>query len=487
MTSLRDCAGPYRLLEEIGVGGMGEVHLALDDDGRTVAVKVLHPAVARDEVARRRLGREVATMRRVHSPYVAEVIDADFTAKRPYIVTRYVQGRSLHTKVRSGGPLRGGALRRTSRGLARALYAIHEAGIVHRDLKPANVVMVEENPVVIDFGLAHVLDSTRLTRTGAVIGTPGYLAPEILDGGRATPAADVFSWGATVAFSATGRSPFGSGPAQAVFSRVLRGRFELTGVPGDLLPIVEAALAVEPEDRPDSVDVLEELATAHARRRSAAPPRVPTPVPPRPEPLAEPEPDPVGDVEEDEEPYEDVPEEPAFDPPPGPGLLVLLRACVAMAVPVACYVLPVIAVVVTLSGCAAAYTWDAMAGAWRRASAARGGRLRVGAALAGVVTVPLRTALRLTVLLLALVAGYAGVLAGHVVVRPSARACAGAAVRCVGSHSGAGARLVRVRVPRGAPGRLGGRRGPAGRGDRGGAVPGVVAARPVVVSGTITG
>ncbi len=426
MTSLRDCAGPYRLLEEIGVGGMGEVHLALDDDGRTVAVKVLHPAVARDEVARRRLGREVATMRRVHSPYVAEVIDADFTAKRPYIVTRYVQGRSLHTKVRAGGPLRGGALRRTSRGLARALYAIHEAGIVHRDLKPANVVMVEENPVVIDFGLAHVLDSTRLTRTGAVIGTPGYLAPEILDGGRATPAADVFSWGATVAFSATGRSPFGSGPAQAVFSRVLRGRFELTGVPGDLLPIVEAALAVEPEDRPDSVDVLEELATAHARRRSAAPPRGPAPVPPRPAPRAEPEPDPVEEIEEEfEEPYEDVPEEPACDPPPGPGLLVLLRACVAMAVPVACYVLPVIAVVVTLSGCAAAYTWDAMAGAWRRASAAHGGRSRAGAALAAVVTVPLRTALRLTVLLLALVAGYAGVLtATWWFVHPHARALA---------------------------------------------------------------
>lgn len=268
MTSLRESAGPYRLLEEIGVGGMGEVYLALDPDGRTVAVKILHPAVARDAVARRRLSREVATMRRVRSPYVAEVLDAGFTVRRPYIVTRYVQGRALDVRVRATGPVRGPALTALARGLARALHAVHSAGIVHRDLKPGNVVLVDDLPVVIDFGLAHMLDATRLTRTGTAIGTPGYLAPEVLDGERAGPAADVFSWGATVAFAARGRSAYGAGPAQAVFSRVLRGRYDLDGVPAGLRRLVAAALRPDPEARPGTGDLLETLA---ARARDGAP------------------------------------------------------------------------------------------------------------------------------------------------------------------------------------------------------------------------
>lgn len=270
MTSLRESAGPYRLLEEIGVGGMGEVYLALDPDGRTVAVKILHPAVARDAVARRRLSREVATMRRVRSPYVAEVLDAGFTVRRPYIVTRYVQGRALDVRVRATGPVRGPALTALARGLARALHAVHSAGIVHRDLKPANVVLVGDLPVVIDFGLAHMLDATRLTRTGTAIGTPGYLAPEVLDGERAGPAADVFSWGATVAFAARGRSPYGAGPAQAVFSRVLRGRYDLDGVPAGLRRLVAATLCPDPEARPGTGDLLGALA---ARTRDGAPRR----------------------------------------------------------------------------------------------------------------------------------------------------------------------------------------------------------------------
>jgi predicted Ser/Thr protein kinase len=425
MTSLRDRAGqagPYRLLHEIGAGGMGEVHLALDGDGRTVAVKVLHPAVARDEVARRRLGREVATMRRVRSPYVAEVLDADIGARRPYIVTRYVQGRSLDQRVRSGGPLRGAPLRRTARGLARALYAIHEAEVVHRDLKPANVILVEENPVVIDFGLAHVLDATRLTRTGIGVGTPGYLAPEILDGGRPGPAADIFSWGATVAFAATGRSAYGPGPAEAIFSRVLRGRHELTGVPADLRPAIEAVLAVDPDDRPCVTEILQELAAARVRRRSAAPPRVPRtprPVPVAPPlPAAPPEPHEAEDASagEDAPPAEPErppacaePPEPPEVEPPDPARLV--RACLALAVPAACYVLPTIAIAVTLSLCGAVYTWDALVRARRRTRAARSRLARAAWALGAVVTVPVGTAARLTVLLLALAGGYAAALA----------------------------------------------------------------------------
>jgi predicted Ser/Thr protein kinase len=391
MTPTRDRVGPYRLLEEIGVGGMGEVHLSRDDDGRAVAVKVLHPVVARDEVARRRLEREVATMRRVRSPYVAEVLDADFTGPRPYIVTRYVQGRTLLERVRTGGPLSGAALFRLARGLARALRAVHAAGIVHRDLKPANVVLVGDDPVVIDFGLAHVLDATRLTRTGTAIGTPGYLAPEILEGGRAGSAADVFSWGATVVFAATGRSPYGSGPAEAVFSRVLRGRFDLSGVPRPLTSVVTAALAVDPGRRP--ADVLAELTPSRPRRGA----RDGT-VPHGERGQGRPSPD-VAPGQDRRPPAELVPDRPAR----------LGTAIVLLGVPVACYVMPVVAVALTLGCCAAGYAWKALTWAWRRTA---DGPSPVVAGLATLIFVPMQTFLRLAALLVAVVVGYAAVLAG---------------------------------------------------------------------------
>ncbi|MFY9778115.1 MAG: serine/threonine-protein kinase, partial [Trebonia sp.] len=242
--------GPYRLLDKIGEGGMGVVYLARDAESRPVAVKILGPAVAADPNARRRLLREVETMRRVRSRYVAEILDADVTGDAPYIVTRYVPGRTLEDVVRTDGPLRGQALDRLAGGLAEAIAAIHAAGVVHRDLKPGNVMLVDGQPVVIDFGIAHVPDSTRLTQTGMVMGTPGYLAPEVIEGQVSSGASDVHSWGATVAFAATGRQPYGSGTFQTIFFRVLQGKAELTGVPAALLPLVVAALATEPRARP---------------------------------------------------------------------------------------------------------------------------------------------------------------------------------------------------------------------------------------------
>ncbi len=250
LDSLPRKIGPYRVLEKIGEGGMGVVYLARDAANRQVAVKVLGPAVASDPAARLRLAREVETMRRVSNRHVAAVLDADLDGSSPYVVTRYVPGQTLEAAVHQNGPLRGGALQRLASGLAEALAAIHAAGVVHRDLKPGNVMLDDGQPVVIDFGIAHIQDSTRLTKTGLVMGTPGYLSPEVIEGKEASGASDVHSWGTTMAFAATGRQPYGTGDFQTVFYRVLAGRPELTGVPPALLPLVAAALSTDPLARP---------------------------------------------------------------------------------------------------------------------------------------------------------------------------------------------------------------------------------------------
>jgi serine/threonine protein kinase len=244
--------GPYRLQDRLGEGGMGVVHLALDPEGRAVALKVLHPLGSEGVNARRRLAREVETMRRVRSPYVAEVLDADVTGEFPYIVTRFVSGPTLDEMVRTRGPLSGPGLRRLAHGMAEALTAIHAAGVVHRDLKPGNVMLTDDRPIVIDFGIAQAGDATRLTQTGLVMGTPGYLAPEVIEGEPSSPASDVHSWGSTMAFAATGHLPFGGGSYETIFYRIISGRADLSGVPAPLVPLISAALARDPSHRPSA-------------------------------------------------------------------------------------------------------------------------------------------------------------------------------------------------------------------------------------------
>ncbi|MBE1534624.1 serine/threonine protein kinase [Actinomadura algeriensis] len=237
---------------------MGVVYLGADPEGRHVAIKVLRPAVAGDATARRRLAREVDSMRRVHSPHVAEILDADVTAEQPYIVTQYVPGRTLEEVVEESGSVEGTDLQTLAVGLASALSAIHGAGIVHRDLKPANVMMMDGGePVVIDFGIAQAADATRLTATGMVIGTPGYLAPEIIEGHEAGPHSDVHAWAGTLAYAATGRAPFGSGTFEAIFYKIMSGKPDLDGVPAPILPVLRAAIARDPSERPKAVDLVQ--------------------------------------------------------------------------------------------------------------------------------------------------------------------------------------------------------------------------------------
>ena len=255
-----DRLGPYRLLDRIGEGGMGVVYLGRDPEQRSVAIKVLRPAVAGDPNARRRLAREVETMRRVRSPFVAEVLDTDVAGDTPYIVTRYVPGRTLDEVVGQDGPLTGARLARLASGLAEALAAIHAAGVVHRDLKPGNVMLVNSDPVVIDFGIAQALDSTRLTQTGMFMGTPGYLAPEVIEGQPAGSASDVHAWGGTVAFAATGRPPFGTGSYETIFYRIVSGKPDLDGVPAKLIPPLAAALSRDPAARPSAAQLSSECA-----------------------------------------------------------------------------------------------------------------------------------------------------------------------------------------------------------------------------------
>ncbi|MEO3887518.1 protein kinase [Nonomuraea sp. B5E05] len=255
-----DRLGPYRLLRRLGEGGMGVVHLAADPQGRQVAVKVLRGEVAGDEVARRRLSREVETMRRVRSNYIAEVLDADVTGHRPYIVTRYVPGRPLDEIVKDDGPLDLPALVKVAHGVASALAVVHSVGVIHRDLKPGNVLILDGEPVLIDFGIAQAVDATRLTQTGMFIGTPGYLAPEIIEGQEAGPEVDIHAWAGTLLFAATGQPPFGKGTLEMVFYNITAGKADISAAPASLQPLLKAAFQRNPAKRPKAADLAEQTA-----------------------------------------------------------------------------------------------------------------------------------------------------------------------------------------------------------------------------------
>ncbi|RLU79480.1 serine/threonine protein kinase [Streptomyces griseocarneus] len=271
--------GAYRLLGRLGAGGMGRVYLGRSAGGRTVAVKVVHPQFARDERFRQRFRREVAAARRVTGDtgpdgrqWTAPVLDADPDAPVPWVATGYVAGPSLTEAVQDGGALPGPAVRALGAGLAEALVAVHALGLVHRDIKPSNVLLALDGPRLIDFGIARASDATAaLTETGVSIGSPGYMAPEQILGAEVTGAVDVFSFGAVLAYAATGHPPFPGDNSAGLLYRVVHEPPVLgPGLTGPLRALVESCLAKSPAARPHVTDLAGALAPAGGARELVA-------------------------------------------------------------------------------------------------------------------------------------------------------------------------------------------------------------------------
>ncbi|MEW1640842.1 protein kinase [Streptomyces sp. NPDC091219] len=254
--------GRYRLVGRLGRGGMGVVYFGRSRSGRAVAVKVVRPELSTEPGFLRRFADEVAAARRVGGFHTAPVVDADPEGDPAWLVTAYVPGPTLQAVLERVGSLPPDTLTVLAAGLAEALAAIHQAGVIHRDLKPANIIVAEDGPRVIDFGIARALDGTALTQTGFQIGTLGFLAPEQLTGGALTPAVDMFALGVVLG-QAAGRAPFGDGVSAAWPYRVVHEQPELTDVPGQLRDLVAACLAKDPRDRPTPVEFLDRLTVRH--------------------------------------------------------------------------------------------------------------------------------------------------------------------------------------------------------------------------------
>lgn len=242
----------------LGEGGMGRVYLGRSPGGRRVAVKVVRPEYAADPAFRRRFAREIAAMRRVPGIFTAPVMSADADGSPPWLATAYVEGASLHDRVRADGPLPARELLDLAVPLAEAMAAIHAEGLTHRDLKPSNVLLAADGPKVIDFGLAVTTDATLLTGTHP-IGTPAYMSPEQCRGGRVEQPSDVFSFGGLLVYAATGRGPFGAGAAHVLVHRVLHGEPHLGDLDGPLREIVSACLRRDPAARPTAPALLARL------------------------------------------------------------------------------------------------------------------------------------------------------------------------------------------------------------------------------------
>jgi eukaryotic-like serine/threonine-protein kinase len=264
--------GRYRLLGQLGHGGMGRVFLGLSEAGGPVAVKVIHAELAADPEFRMRFRREAAAARTVNGMFTALVLDADVDGPMPWLATAYVAGPSLAQAVRECGPMTEDSVLSLAAGLAEGLAAIHAAGLVHRDLKPSNVLLAGDGPRVIDFGICKMADATPLTMAGFMVGSPGFMSPEQAEGGAVGPASDIFNLGAVLAFAATGKEPFGGGSSATRIQRMVHSAPDLNGLPGRIRPLVEWCLAKDPGGRPSAAEF---LARANAVASVAADPADP--------------------------------------------------------------------------------------------------------------------------------------------------------------------------------------------------------------------
>jgi serine/threonine protein kinase len=250
--------GPYRLVGQLGGGGMGRVFLGLSAGGRPVAVKVIRPELAADQEFRVRFGREVAAARRVSGLFTALVVDADVDGPVPWLATAYVAGPSLSEAVARYGPMPALPALALAAGLAEGLSAIHAAGVVHCDLKPSNVLLCQDGPRVIDFGISRAAEAASVAGAGLIVGSPGFMSPEQALGEEIGPPSDIFSLGAVLTFAATGGGPFGQGSSPELAYRLVYGRPGLDLVPAELRPLVERCLAKDPGQRPTADEVLAE-------------------------------------------------------------------------------------------------------------------------------------------------------------------------------------------------------------------------------------
>lgn len=241
--------GEFTLRARLGSGGMGRVYLGFSPGGRAVAIKVVHPELARDPEFLQRFGREVASARAVSGVYTAPVVASGLNDDPPWMATAFVPGPPLADVVTRLGPLPEAAVWRLAAGLAEALHAVHDCNLVHRDLKPSNVLMAPDGPHVIDFGISRAFEGTVLTSAGMVVGTPGYMSPEQAEGQPAGPPSDVFSLGCVLAYAATGGAPFGAGSAASVLYRVVTAEPDLSLVPERLRQVIEACLGKKPAQR----------------------------------------------------------------------------------------------------------------------------------------------------------------------------------------------------------------------------------------------
>jgi serine/threonine protein kinase len=279
MLPLRDTdpreVGAYRLLGRLGEGGQGVVFLAVGPTGSQAAVKLLPPTT--DPQVRSRFLKEVAAAQRVARFCTAQVLDAGIFERRPFIVTEYVSGPSLVEVIEQLGPRGGAALERIAIATLTALGAVHAAGMVHRDFKPANVLLGPDGPVLIDFGLAAVPGMTTGLSGPATVGTPAFMAPELLAGTKVTAAADMWSWAVTMVFAGTGELPFKGESLTAIAFAILHSEPVVGRLPEPLGSLVHRCLNKDPAVRPSARGVLGELVAAGAQLMGPMPPMVSAP------------------------------------------------------------------------------------------------------------------------------------------------------------------------------------------------------------------